>query len=102
MRQCREEPHTAPGHSRPPARTPPTAIIHREKCVAGAGRPSLGLRPRSVPPAPAKSHPDCRCRLILIVAPHVDVVPVDVSPNRLDHRPFPSASFTPGYAPTFP
>ena len=46
----------------------PKAKTHREKCAAGAGRPSLGLRPRSVRPAPAQSHPDCRCRLILIVA----------------------------------
>src|SRR6266436_1669199 len=42
-----------------------------EKCAAGAGRTSLGLRPRSVPPAPAQSHPDCRCRHILIGAGHL-------------------------------
>ena len=39
-----------------------------EKCAAGDGRPSLGLRPRSVRPPPAHSHPDCRSRLTLIVA----------------------------------
>jgi hypothetical protein len=49
------------------------------KCAAGAGRPSLGLRPRSVRPAPAQSHPDCRCRLIQIVAPHAS----DLCPSRI-------------------
>jgi hypothetical protein len=29
-----------------------------KKCAAGAGRPSLGLRPRYGRPAPAHSHPD--------------------------------------------
>jgi hypothetical protein len=33
-------------------------LPQRDKCAAGVGRPSLGLRPRSVRPTPAHSHPD--------------------------------------------
>src|ERR1700687_4364590 len=45
-------------------------LPRREKCAAGNGRPSLGPGPRSVRPTPTHSHPDCRCRLTLIVARH--------------------------------
>jgi hypothetical protein len=54
--------------------------------AAAGGGPTVGLRPPFGPPPAPLSHPDCRARRILIVAPQPTPNAIEVAAHRLRKR----------------